>query len=655
MMLRQYFLSTLFSLIFIILPHSALAGLSGDARMHAESAFSFADRGDWANARLHARQSGELALSKLIDWEYMMNADSGATFYDIVEFLTANPGWPEQKKLMMRAEMALREGNASDEDVLSLFAGREPATGYGRMALARALSRQASPPKDRIDQLVRDAWVGGDFEEPQENEILSSYRSLLTREDHFARASRLLWEEKTSPAKRMLPLLSDAQKKLVEARMALIADKKTAALTVLKVPAELKKDPGLIYDRMRYRARRDDKAGVREMLKAAPATVPYPEKWWRYRETQVRKAIDEGNIKLAQALLQHHGQVDGIERADAVWLSGWLELEFLNHPKKAYDIFYHMYDAVKYPPSRARAAYWAGRAAEESGDKDASANWYNTASSYPTTFYGQLAALKHHGKAPLRMPAPLSVGDSERSQFDGTELARAVQLCIETGNLQRAGKLVNLLVETAATKEQAALAAELGVRAGYPHLGVRGAKKALQNNTVLVDIGYPTPKTPHDIPIERALALAIMRQESEFDPQAKSSARAMGLMQLLPSTAKEMAKKLEMRYAINSLYDPEYNATLGSHYLSRLINGYDGSYIMAIAAYNAGPGNVRGWIKEFGTPGSALDGAVNWIEKIPFAETRNYVQRVMENLQVYRHIEAKGDTPKLQLEEDLTR
>ncbi len=645
-MLRQYFLSLLLVLS-TFLPQAAFAG-------HAEDAFTFADRRDWGNARSHARQSGDSALIKLIDWEYMMDPDSGASFYDIVEFTTENPGWPERKKLMLRAEMALRDDAARDEDVLRILGSAEPATGYGKLALAKALSRQSSPPKEKIDALIRGAWKDGDFEEPHELELLATHRDILTSADHIARTDRLLWEEKTSPAKRMLTLLPDGNRKLAEARMALIADKKTAAFTVLKVPSDLKKDPGLIYDRMRYRARRDDSAGVREMLKLAPATVPYPEKWWRYREAQVRKAIDEGSYKQAGALLAHHGQTGGIGLAEAVWLSGWLNLEYFDKPKVAYDIFYRMYDSVKFPPSRSRAAFWAARAAEKSGDKETAANWYNTAATYPTTFYGQLGSLKHNEHAPLRIPAPLTISGAARSQFENTELARAVKLAIDTGNLQRAGKMIALMVENAPDKEQAALAAELGVRAGYPHLGVRGAKKALQNNTVLIDIGYPTPKTPYDIPIERALALAIMRQESEFDAQAKSSANALGLMQLLPSTARQMAQKLEMKYAVDQLYLPEYNVTLGSYYLSRLINSYDGSYVMAIAAYNAGPGNVKNWTRQFGTPGNTVEGALDWIEKIPFSETRTYVQRVMENLQVYRHIEAR-DAPKLKLDEDLAR
>lgn len=649
---RQLFLAVA---AFWLAASPASAILSGPALDHGRSAFEFAARKEWPNALQEARLANNKALEKLIEWQSLLDPESGAGFLDISEFIMANPNWPDIKKLRVRAEMALREVAVSDDTVLLWFADEPPVTGYGKLALADALSRQTPMPKEKVDTLVREAWIGGDFDESQEKELREKYGSLLGKDEHIARADRLLWEEKTHPAKRMLPLVPASYRTLYEARIALINDKKTAALYVGKVDGKLRKDPGLTYDRMRYRARRDDASGVREMLLAAPAEVPFPEKWWRHRESQVRKAIGEGNYKAAQKLLKHHGQTEGVNQADAIWLSGWLELEFLKQPKKAYDIFYRMYDSVRYAQSRSRAAYWTARAAEKSGDKETASNWYNTAAAYPMTFYGQLASTILNGAAPLHIPAQPKINDAARQKFESSDIAQAVQICIELDNMPLANKLISFLVENASDKEQAALAAELGVRDGYPYLGVRGAKKALQNNMVLIDTGYPTPSTPVDIPIERPLALAIIRQESEFDPGAKSPANALGYMQLLPSTAKEMAGKLEMGWSVGSLYDTEYNMTLGSYYLSRLINSYNGSYVMAIAAYNAGGGNVRNWVKDFGTPGNSVDGAVNWIETIPFAETRNYVQRVLENLQVYRHIESDGKTPKLLLDEDLIR
>lgn len=633
----------------------AQASLSPDAQEHARSAFSFADGKDWPEARQHARASGEDALVTLIDWQYMLDPDSTASFGEITDFMSGKPDWPDQKKLRIRAEIALRDGATDDASILQWFGRETPITGIGKLALAEALKRQKQASPERLAALIRNAWKDGDFDESQEKHLLDTYGDWLKPADHNARTDRLLWEERVAPAKRMLPLLSSDYQKLYKARIALIEDKTTAPILVLEVPKALRRDPGFLYDRIRYRARHEDTEGARDLLLIAPAHPPYPEKWWKLRELEVREAIDERDYKLARKLLANHGQTEGNSFAEATWLSGWLQCEFLNQPKNAFSLFYQMYNAVKYPVSRSRAAYWAARAAEKSGNKPEARKWYGIASGYPTNFYGQLAAVKLYGDAPLRFPPPTSVSTEELEAFDASELGRAIRISAELGQDNLANRLIGYLAENADTPQQALLAAGYGKYIGNDYLSVRGAKKAIKQNLVMLDVGYPAPDTPKDVPIERALTLAITRQESEFDRKAKSPSGALGMMQLLPGTAKETAHKNDMGYDIDRLYEPEYNMTLGSLYLGRLISSYDGSYIMAIAAYNGGPGNVRKWTNQFNTPGKDVDGAVDWIEKIPFKETRNYVQRVLENVQVYRHIEAGGTPQKSGLAEDLTR
>lgn len=645
------FLRSLFVLLLLTLPQPAWA----EADEFARNAVEHADKRNWNDAMIHAKRSSAPGIVKLITWQYVLDQDSGASFDEITRFIDENPDWPEMKRLRLRAEQSLKSGGVADNDIIAWFTDNEPVTGIGKIALADAMRHMRTGDQEKITSLVRDGWKNGDFDEAQEIQVAATYASLLRKEDDIARLDRLLWEEKITPAKRMMNRVSQDYQKLAKARMALQENKKTSVLLVANVPPNLRKTPGLIYDRMRYRLRKDDNSGVRDMLLAAPVEVPYPEKWWKPREVQIRKAIDEKNFTMAKKLLANHGQADGVELADATWLKGWLLTEFLNQPKAGYDAFYHMHSSVRYPVSKARAAYWAGRAAEKSGDEETASNWYNTASAYPTTFYGQLASLKHNGTAPLHIPASPAVSSAERQAFESSDLAKAIKLCVELDETDLASRMISWVAENAQTDSRAAIAAEFGKRIGQPFLSVRAAKKALQRNIVMADAGYPLPKTPASEPVERALTLAITRQESEFDRRAKSPSGAIGMMQLLPSTAKETARKADMGYALSSLYERDYNMTLGSLYLQRLVNSYDGSYIMAIAAYNAGPGNVRGWSQQFGTPGNSLDSAVNWIEKIPFYETRNYVQRVLENLQVYRHLDADGESPKLQLGEDLVR
>lgn len=639
-------------LFLLLLPLPAQAAFSGNEKEHAKSAFQFADRGKWRDAISHAKKSGDDVLVKLMTWQSLLDSDSGASFEEITHFIAANPDWPDQKKLRVRAEQAIYKNRISDDTLRSWFEKEPPLTGAGKIALAKALGSDA---KERVEALVKEAWKDGDFEEDQEKDIVREFGSLLSEADHIARADRLLWDERTAAAKRLLPRLPKDYQRLAGARIGLIQGKRSAVFDSGNMPTALKDDPGLMYNRIQYRARRGDNAGVRELLLKAPANAPYPEKWWKFREMQIRLAIDEHNYGLAEHLLKDHEQLQGSDLADATWIAGWLQLEFQKNPKAAYETFYRMYDNVRYPISRARAAFWAARAAEASSDTGTAENWYATASAWPTAFYGQIGAFRRYGEAPLKIPAPLEISESTRKHFKETELAHAVNLCLDFSAKNLANKLIAFMVDAADNEEKAALAADLGIRAGYLYLGVRGAKKALQKSVVLTESGYPIPDMPEKLPIERALALAIARQESEFDAHAVSPSKALGLMQLLPRTAKEMARKIGASFQKTRLFDSEYNIRLGSHYLARLIKSYDGSYVMAIAAYNAGPGNVRKWTRQFGTPGDDPDGAINWIEKIPFAETRNYVQRVLENLQVYRHLDAKGDAPKLGMGKDLVR
>lgn len=662
--MRNLFLFAFFLVIATPVFTPAFAMTQEEAE-HARSAFLFAGRKDWNEAMLHAKRSNDDSLQTLVTWQYLLAVDSNASFAEITQFIDAHPDFPEQKKLRIRAENALPNSGVSNDEIIEFFSKEVPITGNGKFALAKALENKVSKvkttQKEQVKNLVREAWAEGDFDETQEKLLLENYGSLLKKEDDIARTDRLLWEGKNNSAERMFVRVGEDRQKLYKARMALQGGKKDAIALLTKVPSQLKNDVGLLYDRICFRAKKDDERGVLELLLIAPKQVPYPEKWWKYREPQIRTAIDDEHIALAKKLLDNHGQKEGQDFtqgfAEASWLKGYMLLKYLKKPQDAYAVFYKMFATVKYPVSKARAAYWAARAAKSAGDEEAANSWLNTATAYPSTFYGQVASLVYRGNAPLRLPAQPIIDAQYRQKFAATSIAKSIKLCFEFDAPELAGKLINNLAENSDNKKDATLASEFAVSAGKNFWGVRAAKKALQNNNLLITTGYPLPQTPENLALPTALALAITRQESEFDRLAKSPSGAMGLMQLLPSTAKETAQKNNIEFTIDRLYEPEYNMSLGSLYLSRLIGNYDGKIIMAIAAYNAGGGNVHKWVQKFGRPENSIDGAIDWIEKIPFSETRNYVQRVLENLQIYRHIEAinddEGTPPKLFLGNDL--
>lgn len=621
----------------------------------ATGVFGLAERKHWDAALVGAKASGNSALMTLITWQYLLDPDSGASFHEITEFIRRKPDWPRQDRLRLRAEQSLRFSNTPDEEVKRWFEANPPVSGAGKIRLAEiALNEGAPENSGKVSELLREGWRDGDFDESEERRILASHGRALREEDHIRRADRLIWDEKFTAAARMLDYLPDGKRALVRARIALLNDAPDAPGALARVPQSLRSDPGLLYSRLMWRARREDDAGVREVLLAAPNPVPYPEKWWKIRERQVREAIDAENYSLARKLLANHGQTGGAALADAVWLSGWLSLEFLGNARDAHAQFSGMYNDVKFPVSRARAAYWAGRAAEKAGDRENARGWYAAAEAYPTTFYGQMAAGRLNAGKPLKFPAETTVSNEERRRFKNDEITRAIRLAAEAHAVDVATVLLHHQIDNAKGPGQAALAAELSSDVHSVMFGVRTAKRALQqNNVVLYQAGYPRLKLPSGLPVEPALVHAVTRQESEFDASARSRAGALGLMQLLPGTAKEVAQKADLSYSASRLYDPHYNIRLGSLYLNRLISGYEGSYVLAIASYNAGPGRVRQWVKQFGSPGSTPEEVINWIEKIPYVETRNYVQRVMENLQVYRQL--LGSEENIILAYDLTR
>lgn len=619
-----------------------------------ELALQAAERKDWNKARNAARTNGDPTLIKLVTWLCLQDADSHATFQEISAFIRANPYWPQQLRLRLRAEQSLRFSDVPDVQLSAWFADFPPASGTGKVKYAELLlRRKAAFANERARVLIRDAWRTGDFEDEEEKRIAAVYHNWLGPEDHVARADYLLWNDHDKAAKRLLDLLPDDKKALMHARLALLEIDRSADFYLAHVPHALLADPGLIYARAEWRVAKGDDAGVRELLLSAPATVPYPEKWWKLRDRYIRQAIGDHDYMLARRLLANHGQINGQELADASWLSGWLMLEFLHDSRSAYMQFYRMYDSVKFATSKARAAYWAARAARVAGDVSAEHGWYLAAASWPSTFYGQLAYAELHPGQELRVPVEPALSDDERARFANIELARAIALCVKAHQPDLATALLHHLVDTAGDAQQIALAGELGRSIGSPLLAVRGAKRAAQRGLVLIRTGYPTVKLPSNLPFEPALALAVVRQESEFDARAKSKTGAVGMMQVLPKTAKEMARKSGMKFSESQLYESTYNIQIGSEYLSRLIKGYDGSYVMAVAAYNAGPGNVRKWTSTLARHDA--ESMVDWIETIPFYETRNYVERVMENLEVYRALLTSGEHTPLAIKQDLIR
>ncbi|MBM3556735.1 MAG: lytic transglycosylase domain-containing protein, partial [Alphaproteobacteria bacterium] len=375
---------------------------------------------------------------------------------------------------------------------------------------------------------------------------------------------------------------------------------------------------------------------------------------WGERHVLARRALRAGAVTDAYRLAKDHGLTGGAGFADAEWLAGWIALRFLKENRQALDHFERLADAVRLPVSRAKAAYWSALAAEGNGNSDRARRWWGEAARYPTTFYGQLAILRLDPSGILNVPPLPSASTAEEGAFRDNELRRAVELLAAVDDRARAKLFILRLGEISKTPGEHVLIGRLGEAMGRNEWTVQAAKRAARAGIFLHAAGFPVISTAASGgQPEPALVHAISRQESEFDHRAVSRAGALGLMQLMPRTAQSVARGLGVPYAqARLLDDPGYNMRLGSSYLEQMIKRYGGSYVLASAAYNAGPGRVAQWLRENGDPRDPAIDVVDWIELIPIEETRNYVARVLENLQVYRQ---KLEGAPVRLAEDLKR
>jgi soluble lytic murein transglycosylase len=629
--------------------------LSAEQRPALNRAFDFLDAGKPDEGRRLVNDSKDRFAAKVFRWAELQQPRSGASFEDIAAFIDANPDWPSLDALSRRAEEALVE-RTDDSVVLAWFALRGPVTADGSMRYIEALLRSGN--RAKAHELIRTAWVSNSFGAAQETTFLKRYRQHLEPNDHIRRLDRMIWEGRKDDARRQMARVNDDWKALADARLKLQAVSGGVDGALRKVPAHLTSHPGLLFERLRWRRKKGQEEGAREILRDAPADLGRPDLWWNERAYMVRRSVSAGRMSEAYTLAKNHGLSGGAGLTEAEFLAGWVSLRFLDKPEPALGHFRRLHEAARFPVTQARAAYWAGRAAAAIGDVRESQTWYERAATHVTTYYGQLAAtvLETGRSAPtLSTPTPTA---EERQAFERSELVRAARLLHEIDQPQRVKAFVTRLVLNAKTPGQHTLVSELATRINRPDLAVSAAKRSAQVAGVSIpDHGWPTINLQGGNPPERALILATIRQESAFETDAVSRAGARGLMQLIPPTARAVAKQLGLpsdNIEKRLLDDPSLNLRLGRAYLASLIDDYDGSYLLAIAAYNAGPGRVQRWLKENGDPRKPQVDVIDWIELVPIDETRNYIQRVFENLQVYRY-RLNGTPVEERIDRDLRR
>jgi soluble lytic murein transglycosylase len=617
------------------------ASRADEDRSRLERLLEAADAGDWQWAKHLAAGAGGPFLQDYVRWRELLEGTVRPSFADYAAFFHAGTDWPSLGSIQARAEEAM-DGAVPFADRLAFFSGREPRTRQGRILQAEALI-SANRATDAA-ALLRRAWVEDDFGAPEEELFLDRFATYLQPQDHSARINRLLWDGRTDQARRMLFRVRPAERAIAATRLKLQLSDPGVDAALAALPRDVRKDAGILFDRLRWRRKYGSAAGVREILLMPPDELRRPELWWREQDKAIRSALAERSFMLAYRLASAGRQTTGVPFAEAEWLAGWLALQFTGQPKAARRHFDRLWPAVSTPISRGRAGYWSGRAAAAAGDSEAAADWYDRAAGMPNSFYGQLAAAEVGVDPSRRLPQVRSPSPAAQNALRRRTPAELGSLFCGQGQPRYAHPFFRHLgYEAADDPDELAAVVELAQSCGRAELVLAATRGAAGNGAHLVQESFPLPRITgfrggQDGVADAALLLAVSRQESLFDPVARSPAGALGLMQLMPGTAQSVARELGEPFSRARLVrDPNYNLRLGAHYLGQQLTQFGNEPVLALAAYNAGPSRVREWLELNGDPrGGDRYGVIDWIELIPFAETRNYVQRVLEGRGMYR-------------------
>ncbi|WP_417621394.1 lytic transglycosylase domain-containing protein [Parasphingorhabdus sp.] len=613
--------------------------------------------------------TGGNAVLGLQRWRVLTQSDN-YSFEDYAGFLVTYPGWPDDTRMQRNAEQAININSFSPSRVIAFFDRFDPITNAGAAKYAVAL--QASGQRDKANAMAKQAWRGGTLTDEDEAALITRFSSALTIDDHDARMDALLWARATRDAARQLVFTSPARRSVFAARLAQLTEAPDANDQASAVGAIARDDAGYLADRARYLRNNGQSYAARQLmatrlpLRVKPAM---PETWFEAMLINAEAAANDRQWTTAYEIASKIEDAydtpvriaDQNSRvrdkySDLAWVAGTSALNGMRQPAKAvrmFDLYAQSYDS---PNITSKGYYWAGRAAAEAGETAQANAYFEKAAAFPDYFYGQLS-LERLGR-PLpefnRKPA-VDITDEERRAFDKEPLVIATKASVRTGPWREQIRFHRALAYNAKTAKDYLLISDLATRIGARDLGVIKGISSLGAGVGAIDeTAFPTMNVPFGHENSWTIIHAITRQESQFAEGAISHAGARGLMQLMPGTAREQSGKANLSYNLSSLTDdPQYNIRLGSGYIQRMMDYYGGSYPLAIAAYNAGPGNVNKWLRANGDPRMGGIDWVQWIEDIPISETRNYVKRVLENAVVYDTKNPRG--PTIRSDTPLTR
>ncbi|MGY5806362.1 lytic transglycosylase domain-containing protein [Rhizobium sp. LEGMi198b] len=613
---------------------SAIAPVSGDLKAGLDA---LSNKNPMQALAIRNSMSQGTLDRHILTWAIATSGRPGVPSGEIAAAARELTGWPGLASLRGNSERALYAENPPADQVLAAFGNTQPETPEGAVILSRALvSRGASA---QAAKLIRKIWRNEGLDKSFEDKILAEFSSLLSPADHKARMDYLLYRGRTAEAKRFGDL---GRAQSLYKTWAAINNRSANAGTLLAtIDPQWRKDPAYLFmqvENLRRQDKYDDAANLLMQMPRDHSVLVNTSQWWDEQRIVSRGLVDQGKFKTAYRIVDASVAESAQDVGEAEFHAGWYALRGLQDGATAATHFRKILQISNGPISLSRAWYWLGRSAEAGGPGKA-ADFYAKAASYPSTFYGQLAAEKL-GRRTLNVTYP-SPTTEDRERFQSREAVQAIAHLEAAGHGWRADALYRALAKQLQSPGEIAMLAARAERSGNHQLSLQVGKIAYGRGVDVAALAFPIGVIPDNANISgsgKALAYAIARQESAFNPAAVSSANARGLLQLLPKTAKAVAGRHGIAYSADKLtQDAGYNATLGAHYLGEQIDTFGGSYILTFIAYNAGPNKVPEWISRYGDPrGKSIDDVVDWIERIPFPETRNYVQRVMENYQVYK-------------------
>ena len=610
----------------------------------AKEIFKAIDKKKWQTALALSKKTSDKDLYNLVNYLYLKKQSNGASFNDYIAFINSNPNYPRINRLRYLAEHKINIKNNSPKSILNWFNGEYPLSDYGKIKLGEIYLSQGDV--DKGSKFIKEGWIKAKLNKSNLRYLRKKYKKIITVNDNIKRVDWHAWEGKHWDVQRMLRYLPKDETALYRARQLLMSRSYGVDTAIAKVPAKFKNDIGLQYDRLKWRRRRgrvDSSLEILFKVPNDPNKLKRPDIWWKERAILARSLIYKKKYAQAYKVSSKHSLNEGPEYAEAEWLSGWIAFRLLDDPNLGLQHFKNFYNNVGYPISLARGSYWIGRTYKSIKNTSKSEEWFAESSKYMNTYYGQLAFLEINSNKKFSLDEMPKVSKEYKKKFYKNSLIKIVRLLHELDKTQYAKDFLKHLAILNIDKGSEILAGQLAIEIERYDFAIQISKQASYEKRFYNQLNYPIIEVPNTVNKKTMpkpeLVLAVIRQESEFDQKATSYVGARGMMQLMTYTAKLVAKQAKLPYVKSKLKtDPAYNIKLGSYYLAGLLEIYEGSYPFSLAAYNAGPRRVKYWNKINGNPQKGKISYIDWIELIKFKETRNYVQRVLENINVYKFL-----------------